>query len=65
MTKRLPCGGYLRQYTQQLLNKAITDGQEDYTTVSVLSDRVKWAQTIVVALCLALGCLMAFRSCTC
>ena len=54
-----PCGGYLRQYTQQLLNKAITDGQEDYTTVSVLSDRVKWAQTIVVALCLALGSLMA------
>ena len=50
-----PCGGYLRQYTQQLLNKAITDGQEDYTTVSALSDRVKWAQTIVVALCLALG----------
>ena len=54
-----PCGGYLRQYTQQLLNKAITDGQEDYTTVSALSDRVKWAQTIVVALCLALGSLMA------
>ena len=51
-----PCGGYLRQYTQQLLNKAITDGQGDYTTVSALSDRVKWAQTIVVALCLALGC---------
>ena len=50
-----PCGGYLRQYTQQLLNKAITDGQGDYTTVSALSDRVKWAQTIVVALCLALG----------
>lgn len=54
-----PCGGYLRQYTQQLLNKAITDGQGDYTTVSALSDRVKWAQTIVVALCLALGSLMA------
>ena len=54
-----PCGGYLRQYTQQLLNKAITDGQGDYTTVSALSDRVKWAQTIVVALCLALGSLTA------
>ena len=57
--KIVPCGGYLRQYTQQLLNKAITDGQGDYTTVSALSDRVKWAQTIVVALCLALGSLMA------
>ena len=54
-----PCGGYLRQYTQQLLNKAITDGQADYTTVSALSARGKWAQTIVVALCLALGSLMA------
>ena len=56
----LPCGSYLRQYTQQLLNTAITDAQGTYTTVSALSDRVKWAQTIVVALCLALGCVMAF-----
>ena len=37
----------------------IDGGQGDYTTVSALSDRVKWAQTIVVALCLALGSLMA------
>ena len=56
----LPCGSYLRQYTQQLLNTAITDAQGSYTTVSALSDRVKWAQTVVVALCLALGCVMAF-----
>ncbi len=28
--------------------------------MSALSDRVKWAQTVVVALCLALGCVMAF-----
>lgn len=58
--KIVPCGGYLRQYTQQLLNTAITDAQGTYTTVSALSDRVKWAQTVVVALCLALGCVMAF-----
>ena len=58
--KIVPCGGYLRQYTQQLLNTAITDAQGSYTTVSALSDRVKWAQTVVVALCLALGCVMAF-----
>ena len=58
--KIAPCGGYLRQYTQQLLNTAITDAQGTYTTVSALSDRVKWAQTVVVALCLALGCVMAF-----
>ena len=45
--KIVPCGGYLRQYTQQLLNTAITDAQGTYTTVSALSDRVKWAQTVV------------------
>ena len=56
--KIVPCGGYLRQYTQQLLNTAITDAQETYTTVSALSDRVKWAQTVVVALCLALAANM-------
>ena len=43
----------------QLLNRAIADAQSTYTTVSALSDRVKWAQTVVVALCLALGCVMA------
>ena len=31
--KIVPCGGYLRQYTQQLLNTAITDAQGTYTTV--------------------------------
>ena len=58
--KIVPCGGYLRQYTQQPLNTATTDAQGTYTTVSALSDRVKWVQTVVVALCLALGCVMAF-----
>lgn len=43
----LPCGSYLRQYTQQLLNTAISDAQGTYTEVSVLSGRVKWAQTVV------------------
>ena len=55
-----PCGGYLRQYAQQLLNTAIADAQGTYTTVSDLSTRVKWAQTIVVVLCLGLGCVMAW-----
>ena len=55
----LPCGSYLRQYTQQLLNTAISDAQGTYTEVSALSGRVKWAQT-VVAVCLVLGCFMAW-----
>ncbi len=42
------------------MNTAITDAQGTYTTVSAISDRVKWVQTVVVALCLALGCVMAF-----
>ena len=41
-----PCGNYLRQYAQQLLNTAISDAQENYTQVSELSNRVKWAQTV-------------------
>ena len=55
-----PCGGDLRQYAQQLLNTAISDAQGTYTTVSELSSRVKWAQTVVVGLCLALGLVMAW-----
>ena len=34
-----PCGGYLRQYAQQLLNTAISDAQSTYTTVSALSSQ--------------------------
>lgn len=55
-----PCGSYLRQYAQQLLNTAISDAQSTYTTVSALSSRVKWAQTVVVGLCLVLGLVMAW-----
>ena len=49
-SKVSPCGGYLRQYAQQLLNTAISDAQGTYMTVSELSSRVKWAQTVVVGL---------------
>ena len=59
-SKVSPCGGYLRQYAQQLLNTAISDAQGTYMTVSELSSRVKWAQTVVVGLCLALGLVMAW-----
>ena len=58
--KVAPCGSYLRQYAQQLLNRAIADAQSRYTTVSELSDRVKWGQTVVVGLCLALGLVTAW-----
>ena len=54
------CGSYLSQYTQQLLNTAISDAQGTYTEISDLSSRVKWAQTIVTGICLVLGCVMAW-----
>ena len=59
-SKVSPCGGYLRQYAQQLLNRAIGDAQETYTTVSALSNQIKWMQTVVAGLCLVLGCIMAY-----
>ena len=31
--KIVPCGGYLRQYTQQLLNRAIADAQSTYLSL--------------------------------
>ena len=56
-TKVEPCGDYLRQYTLQLLETAILDAQTTYTTISALSERISWLQTVVVALCVALGCI--------
>ena len=52
----LPCGSYLSQYTQQLLNTAISDAQGTYTEISALSSRIKWAQTVMASICLAMGC---------
>lgn len=58
--KVVPCGSYLSQYTQQLLNTAIAEAQEDYAIVSALSNKVKWIQLFIGILCLALGFLMSF-----
>ena len=55
-----PCGEYLRQYTQQLLNTAIADAQGIYAEVSTLSSRIQWAQTVATVVCLVLGCVMAW-----
>ena len=54
-----PCGGYLRQYTQQLLNTAIADAQSIYTEISARSSQVKWLQAIVAAVCLGMGLITA------
>lgn len=56
-SKVVICGNYLSQYTLQLLERAISDAQESYTEISTLSDRITMLQTVVVALCVVLGCL--------
>lgn len=58
------CGGYLSQYTMQLLKASILDAQTTYTEISELGERIALMQIVVVALCVALGCasgLMVMR----
>ena len=50
------CGGYLSQYTMQLLKASILDAQTTYTEISELGERIAMMQIVVVALCVALGC---------
>ena len=52
------CGRYLRQYTNELLQTAISQGQSTYTQLSALNERLKGAQTVVTFLCLVMGALV-------
>ena len=52
------CGSYLSQYTLQLLETSILDAQSTYTEISALSEKITILQTVVVALCVALGCVI-------
>ena len=51
------CGGYLQQYTDELLQTAITEGQSTYTRLSALNERLKWVQAVTTLLCVLLGAL--------
>lgn len=51
------CGGYLQQYTDDLLQTAITEGQSTYTRLSALNERLKVVQTVTTLLCVLLGAL--------
>lgn len=51
-TKAEPCGGYTRQYTQQLLECTIRDSQSAFTQLSRLNDRLTRFQTIMFFLCM-------------
>ena len=50
-----PCGDYLRQYTQQLLEQALLDNQDAYASLKTLNQRLREIQTAMVVACLVLG----------
>jgi len=54
--KAEPCGGYLRQYTQQLLERAILDNQDHFTAMTALNGRLNQVQVLAIVMCLLLGC---------
>lgn len=56
--KAEPCGNYLRQYTQQLLERAIRDNQSAYVQLNRLNEKLKQVQTFVLIVCFVLGVIL-------
>lgn len=52
------CGRYLQQYTGELLQTAISEGQSAYSRLSVLNGRLKAVQAVASLLCVVLGALV-------
>jgi len=52
------CGGYLRQYTQQLLEQACYDNQDAHTRLTRLNEGLKRAQTAVVLVSIITGTML-------
>lgn len=52
------CGTYLRQYTQQLLERACFDNQDAHNKLIRLNEGLKQAQTVVVAVCIITGSML-------
>ena len=52
------CGNYLRQYTQQLLERACFDSQDAHIRLTRLNERLKQIQTVVVILCFITGTML-------
>lgn len=53
--KAEPCGGYLRQYTQQLLERAIQNNQSAHAGLTALNERLNQIQNVTAVVCLYLG----------
>lgn len=56
--KAEPCGDYLRQYTQQLLERAIQDNQSAYAQLNRLNEKLKEVQSVVLIFCFVLGVIL-------
>lgn len=52
------CGTYLRQYTQQLLERACFDSQDAHIRLTQLNEGLKQAQNVVVFLCFVTGTML-------
>ena len=50
-----PCGAYLLQYTRQLLERAILNNHDAFTSLKALSDTLNRVQAVTLALCVLLG----------
>lgn len=59
-SKAEPCGTYLRQYTQQLLEQSILDNQDAYTELSALNARLNRLQTVLLLICFVLGGIVVY-----
>ncbi len=55
------CGKYLQQYTSDLLQTAISEGQSAYSSLSALNVRLKAIEMFITIVCGALG-LLVIRS---
>ena len=53
-----PCGRYMRQYTQELLEQAIRDNQSAYAALTRRNDQLIRLQNLVLILCFCLGVLV-------
>lgn len=58
--KAEPCGAYLRQYTQQLLERAILDSKDAYTDLMALNGQLNRIQSVVLFICATFGGFMVY-----
>ena len=57
-SKAEPCGTYLRQYAQQLLERAILDNQSEYIRMTRMNDKLDSTRKLLNTACLVLGAIV-------